>query len=166
VLEYSSTTKGKLWTPSVTLDEQLWFLSDVDVEMTEADRLEDSRGDGNYDNYDDDEDDDDKDEDDDDDDDEDDDGDNDSDASSDLSPLPSEDSSEGDGEDPFLQQFQEVQKRIALISKYAGEAQQDDLDRPGVSVEAKDVGFERTGVTHLVHAWHAQGRHGTKVGGS
>jgi hypothetical protein len=37
-----------------------------------------------------------------------------------------------------------------------------DIKRPGVKFKG-NVGFERTGVTHLVHAWHAQGRSGPNV---
>jgi hypothetical protein len=44
-----------------------------------------------------------------------------------------------------------------------------DLDRPGIqmkqeeSKESKIVGFERTGVTHLVHAWHEKVKKNAKV---
>jgi hypothetical protein len=42
-----------------------------------------------------------------------------------------------------------------------GEALQDSADdgyiRPGVEEGNQARGFERTGVTHLVHAWHSQG---------
>jgi hypothetical protein len=45
------------------------------------------------------------------------------------------------------------------VMTYAQEPMQGDVEyvRDGVG-DADHIGAERTGVTHLVHAWHQQGR--------
>jgi hypothetical protein len=38
-----------------------------------------------------------------------------------------------------------------------------DLDRPGIEVQEGDSSYERTGVSHLIHAWHEKVKKGPLV---
>jgi hypothetical protein len=90
---------------------------------------------------------------------------------SDLTPLSSED--EDENGHPTLN-ASKLKASIAALRQQMATAPtlqwvvpQPDLVRPGVQEEAHvDTNlnsFERTGVTHLVHAWHAQGHAKVKV---
>lgn len=84
------------------------------------------------------------------------------DSVSDLSDLPS------DPQNDFLQEFKQSQMRNAerglLSEDDRGPDSQYDLDRPGVKVtEEGNTRYERTGVSHLVHAWHEKVKKGAKA---
>jgi predicted component of type VI protein secretion system len=62
----------------------------------------------------------------------------------------------------FIEDFERSKKQIETVIRQAKEEYEprQDLVRPGVIAEHA---YERTGVTHLVHAWHEQGRKGSEV---
>jgi hypothetical protein len=92
-------------------------------------------------------------------------GSRDSDCESALTPLPSDDEGEGEGEHKDLD-IGEIKASIEQLNRYMAEMPvlelkepQQDFVRPGVQGSKEKIGeysYERTGVTHLVHAWHAQ----------
>jgi hypothetical protein len=83
-----------------------------------------------------------------------------------LTPLPSDDEDE---QDIFIRD----QKAFARFRDSAinsnEEPMYEDLPRAGIELpkdkKSWTAGFERAGVTHLIHAWHEQGRgkKGSKV---
>jgi hypothetical protein len=94
-------------------------------------------------------------------------GDGDSDCESALTPLPSDDEEE---EEHTALDIGEIKASVALLQQYVKamlilelKEPQQDFIRPGVQ-DGNEYSFERTGVTHLVHAWHAQAHERPMVG--
>jgi hypothetical protein len=88
------------------------------------------------------------------------------DLDSDESDLTSLASSEGKEDlHSLLHRFQKQKHTVDALaaemqSLGVGAEVKEDLERPGVEKKEKIDGFERSGVTHLVHAWYERGRSG------
>jgi hypothetical protein len=90
-------------------------------------------------------------------------GSRDSDCESALTPLPSDDEGEEEHADLDIGQ---IKASVQQLNRYMAEMPivelkepQQDFVRPGVQRSKEKIdeySYERTGVTHLVHAWHAQ----------
>ena len=96
------------------------------------------------------------------------------DSLSDLTPLSSED--EGGDNDEDSGELDLVKIKLSLQTLQAQVAsttsgpdltvQEPDFVRPGVetrNLEGSNSSYERTGVTHLVHAWHPKGHQKSTV---
>jgi hypothetical protein len=89
-----------------------------------------------------------------------------------LTPLPSEYGDEDEGRHKPLD-IDEIKASVESLRQYLTAMQPiqeaespPDFIRPGVQDEGKvdEYSYERTGVTHLVHSWHAQGHKRLTVG--
>jgi hypothetical protein len=66
----------------------------------------------------------------------------------------------------FLMQLRDLGERIGELEECMEKTGLNDvvpdLERPGIETSGQQS-FERAGVTHLVHAWHQQGKQGSQV---
>jgi hypothetical protein len=88
---------------------------------------------------------------------------------SDLTPLSSEDEDESGypklNANKLKLSISALQRHMAMMPVLQWTEPQPDVVRPGVQEDADvdENSYERTGVTHLVHAWHPQGHKRNQV---